>query len=377
MTEETENSELLVTEETEASELRHRRGVSSTTPNTSHNAHARGVSTAEKAEKYVLALSQTLPESLRGYVVKVSPYIGQAAEGIEKCIPYVELVISKYHEIAKKLQPYKLELLLPALFGLVMCFFGGSFLTLISAFEAYRISGWKPTSDAVVSLYDAFQECVKADEKDNKKDDDADGTLDVLEISPAQLLARKSYLFVTTVDPKRITTALTAINSGFMAVIATLKLQFAKAVTLGASIGETLQKPALQYLKEPFEKILPPDFKQWAEPVIIYTVKAWCISIAWTLQRIVSAFHSALRGGVMVSRNVLDYMSVMGYYHVDHSTSQMDEIAGYVLAAAGFWFQLSWGFRLPFLLSILLFPLSIAVHSTMDNQPVKCFSYWV
>ena len=40
------------------------------------------------------------------------------------------------------LKPYHPELLAPALMGFIMCFFGGSYMTLIAAFEAYRQSGW-------------------------------------------------------------------------------------------------------------------------------------------------------------------------------------------------------------------------------------------
>ena len=41
-----------------------------------------------------------------------------------------------------KIQPYQPKLLFPAFFGLIICFFGGDFLTLIAAIEAYKMCGW-------------------------------------------------------------------------------------------------------------------------------------------------------------------------------------------------------------------------------------------
>jgi hypothetical protein len=57
---------------------------------------------------------------------------------------------------------------------------------------------------------------------------------------------------------------------------------------------------------------------------------------------------------------VIEYLNIMNIYHVKHEETYMDEIAGYALSALGFWFQLSMGFQLPFILSVILFPFTIA-----------------
>ena len=67
-----------------------------------------------------------------------------------------------------------------------------------------------------------------ANSVDDSKDDDNDGIADVLQISNEELMKRKCLLFLRTVDPKRITDAIGGINAGFLAVAATLKMQFAK-----------------------------------------------------------------------------------------------------------------------------------------------------
>ena len=128
----------------------------------------------------------------------------------------------------------------------------------------------------------------------------------------------------------------TGINSGLLAVIATLKLQFAKSITLGNALGDIALKPARSYVIPALENVIPPEYKKWAEPIVMYTVKTMCISVAWCLQRIISAIHSAVRGGTMVSRNILEYISKMGYAHINHEETILDEVVGYGLAVTGY-----------------------------------------
>lgn len=58
---------------------------------------------------------------------------------------------------------------------------------------------------------------------------------------------------------------------------------------------------------------MPEDYQKWADPTIRYIVKSFAISLAWFLQRIVSAVHASLRGSKMFSENVLDYLTTMGH----------------------------------------------------------------
>jgi hypothetical protein len=210
-----------------------------------------------------------------------------------------------------------------------MCFFGGSFLTLIAAAEAYRICGYETTLKCIQELKTDFEIVLKENKEDDSKDNDHDGVPDVLEINPSQLATRKILLFMRSVDPKRISAALGGINSGFLAVVATLKLQFAKAITLGTAIGNILEIPAKRFALPFVESLLPPDYKKWAEPAIEYSIRSFAISIAWTMQRVLSAFHSAIRGGLLCSRNILEYLSVMKYVEIDHETTYIDEIVGF------------------------------------------------
>ena len=202
---------------------------------------------------------------------------------------------------------------------------------------------------------------------------------DVNQISAQELAIRKSLLFLRTVDPNKITAAVYGIQTSFLAVAATLKLvlsqycihfkiyiltyifdgqEFAKTITLGNSIAEIAAVPADKFVVPYLEKLTPEAYRKWIKPSVHSIIKSTAISLAWTLQRIISAVHSALRGGLMCSRNVLEYLSKMQIIHIKADESYLDEIVGYALAAVGLYFQLSMGFQVPFPLNVLLFPFS-------------------
>jgi hypothetical protein len=148
--------------------------------------------------------------------------------------------------------------------------------------------------------------------------------------------------------------------AGFFAVLATLKIQFAKAITLGNAIADVLDKYVTKLLEPALRAALPEEYKKWAHPIVTYTLRTVAISIAWFVQRVISAFHSAIRGGLMCSRNVLAYLGKKGYIPpIDDKDTYIDEIAGCILAFLGFYFQLRYGFSVPFPLNVLLFPFTI------------------
>jgi len=321
-----------------------------------------GPTVGQQAERYVVAFSEKIPKNFEKavpYVVKAAPIVGMIVDLIHKSIPYLIQAWKKLEQIRKELAPYKLELLLPSFIGFIMCFFGGTFVTLISAFEAYRMSAWPHTYQCLISLHEDFMLFQEANKDDDVKDDDNDGVPDVLQISNEALLQRKLLLFLKTVDPKRITDAIKGINGGMLAVIATLKLQFAKAITLGSSIAEGMKVPAKTLVVPLVTAALPDDYKRWGETIVFFQIDSIAISIAWTLQRVISAVHSALVGGLLISRNMLVYLAEMKIVNINHEETYLDELVGYGLTALGLFFQLTFGFGLPFPLNVLLFPFSV------------------
>ena len=212
----------------------------------------------DKFEIFLLAAADKIPnETAKKYFLAVIPYLVYVTLLFEEAMPYMKKAVHIWREQSAKLEPYKLHLLIPSMFGLIMCFFGGEFMTVIAATEAYRQVGYQLTFNSIQQLIDDWKTFDVADKKDDKVDADKDGIADVLEISPEQLIMRKTLLFLRVVDPKKVTTAFGGIQSGVLAVIATLKLQFAKAITLGSAIAEIVEVPAHKFITPVIKSILP------------------------------------------------------------------------------------------------------------------------
>jgi len=322
-----------------------------------------GPTTAKSSEDTVREgmnlLSESVPASIKPYISQAIPYVVKGVSCCEAMVPLAHVGYLRLCEAYVLVEPYRLDLLIPAFMGLVMCFFGGSFMTLIAAIEAYRMVGWEHQMLLFRTLSEDFQKFAVASRQDDQLDLNNDGIADVQQISGRELTQRKTLLFLKTVDPKRVTDCIAGMQAGFLAVIATLKLEFAKAITLGNAIGHVAEKPTQTFIVPVFQSLLPADYQRWAEPLTGYVVKGCIIGIAWFIQRIISACHSAIRGGTMCARNVLEYLDRMNYVHIRAEETMIDEIDGYALAAVGLWFQLSSGFTLPFPLNVFMLPLTI------------------
>merc|ERR1719210_1190195 len=173
-------------------------------------------------------------------------------------------------------------------------------------------------------------------------------------------MMRKANMFLVTADPEKINKALTGLYTGWVGVLASLKIQFAKTIALGAAIGNILRKPAVKFVQPAMQSVCPTEYHKWIPQVINYTCKAIAISIAWTIQRVISAVHSAIRGGLICSRALMQYAYKTKMIPIKHDDSYIDEIAGWGLAFCGFLFQFNLGFAMPLLLSYTIFlPLNL------------------
>jgi hypothetical protein len=86
------------------------------------------------------------------------------------------------------------------------------------------------------------------------------------------------------------------------------------------------------------------------------------MSIAWKLQSVISAFTSALTGGLIMARAIYAFCSerkirFAGMVPNNHEETYIDEVFSYVFAACGFYFQFKIGFDMPFPFNVLLWPL--------------------
>lgn len=96
--------------------------------------------------------------------------------------------------------------------------------------------------------------------------------------------------------------------------------------------------------------------KKWCPVLLGWLCTSIGISIAWKIQTVLSAFASALAGGLIMSRAMLH---VLSKGTTGHNETRADEVASYAFAALGFYFQYSLSFNAPFPLNIILFPVEL------------------
>ena len=320
------------------------------------------VKKAAEAAKSMMS-SVKVPEAFKPYLAKVAPVVRTAVKYTNEVIApkAVELYQKGCVFYDANLKKYGLESLLPALFGLIICFYGGTFVTLIAAGEAYRMAGWRPTYDACGVLYANANKAIAAAKK-KKGDGDDDAALGT---EKGKALARQRIaVALGEVDPDHVSDAFRAISVGFLAVLAALRVQFAKAITLGTAIGDATMRPASKYIEPLVREALPEELVKWSHTIVRFSVKLIAVTIAWMLSRVITAVHSAIRGGLLFSRSLLTYVNDRGYYKIPNlDDTILDEAIGGVLACIGVYTQLNNGFALPFPLNFVLMPLTIVEYT--------------
>jgi len=160
-------------------------------------------------------------------------------------------------------------------------------------------------------------------------------------------------------NPERASAALSGIYMGFLAVVAVLRVEFAQTVALGATIGSIFERGASHLLESVLKSAIPKDFHKWIPVLISYGCRIIGVSIAWTVQRYISAFYSAIRGAQMCVKGGLDYLKKEGHTVPFDETSIIAAAGIAALAFLGFWWQVGTGFSIPFPLNVLLLPLSL------------------
>jgi hypothetical protein len=137
-------------------------------PDVTKEGEAKNPSVGDTAERYVDAARTMAPELLQPYIKAMVPLARIIAEGVQASIPFLVEIHSMLLKLWAALKPYKPELLYPAFFGIVLCFFGGSFVTLIAAAEAYNMCSHETIMKCIHDLsveFDAFLVHNKNDDK--------------------------------------------------------------------------------------------------------------------------------------------------------------------------------------------------------------------
>eukprot|EP00808_Paulinella_micropora_P025833 g439.t1 len=308
-----------------------------------------------KAAMATAVTGELAPAWLKPYADKIGPALTKLGELVDKLAPHIVKCYDWIEKMKLATKDHHPELLLQMAFGILLMFFGGSFVTTIACFEAVRMTGWSQMKKALESLWENYKKVEKASKEDDTRDDDGDGVADVRQISSQELVSRKLKLAITTCDPTSVSTALNGLYASSISVMAALRSKFARVVTLGATIGEALDPHAVKYLHPTLQAMVPKEHHKWIDFFIGYACRSIGVTIAWAFQRVISAVHSSLRGAFIFTEAFAEFTAKKGYPVL--AEGYWDEGFAAVCALSGLSMQLSNWFSLPWLLYLPLFPL--------------------
>jgi len=261
--------------------------------------------------------------------------------------------------------------LLILILGVALCFFGGAYAATFAAVEAFRKMGWERFYDDFLVVKTQALAVQNASAEDDDQDKNWDGIADVDQLTPSELLKRKAAVAMQAVEqPKILESAVANLWGAYIAVLATLKLQFAATVAIAVGIAEMVKLPFASVLVPVLSNILGQNLKHWASTIIDTVVNIIAVVFAWQLQMIVSSFYSALRGGKLIGGSIFGLLNDFvipnmpgsapswAKIPLDVNSSYVDDIIGYIFFAIGFASQLRSWFDVPFPLDIVLLPVT-------------------
>lgn len=318
-------------------------------------------SAAEMAESSTPLLAQALR-----FLAPVAAPLGDWALVIGR--GYITAFTWLYSMCSKT--PYELQ----AATGLVLCFFGGTFVALFAAVEAFRKMGFQRLQVEVQYIIDQAALVEAASAADDLKDENADGIADVDQMDARQLLRQKLHVAMMSIeDPQRLEAAVSSLWAACLGALATLKLQFAQTVAYALAFAEMLKLPALRLLAPALSSLLGKELQHWVETILEVLLKAVLILTVWLVAKAQGAVYACLRGGTMFGVAFLKILEERGVLRrlcnkpFDPESSYLDEILGFSMAALGFYWQLSSSFLVPWPMSWLLWPLT-ALETFLELQ---------
>jgi hypothetical protein len=305
------------------------------------------------------------PPQLAEFLKKAGPILVPVVSG---SIYVFNIVAPIYWKIFTLIHAFLMMLpwdLLMAVLGLTLCFFGGGYCATIAACEAFYMHGWPTTKRNLELVYEDMLAMHIAQTEDDKKDEDGDGIADVKQIPASELIDRKVRVAAAAVkDPQRLANALGGLYTGWLSVQAVLRIKFARTIQVAVSCSVFVEYYVVKALMPFLSSFVGAEFVHWMPTFIKSWTKAFFVYWAWKMQEVVSAVQSSMRGGLLFSRGLLNFLNKKGFksfvgLSLEQDSTYVDEVVGYTMAAIGFLCQWSWGFGMPFPLNIFMWPFDL------------------
>lgn len=253
--------------------------------------------------------------------------------------------------------------------GLFLCLYGGNYPALIATITAIQQSGqWSVLKKGLFEIYHQVKEASKVIQDDQMVkalDKNNDGHVSLEEIAAALqeqgkgLLLTAMPLVMTKVDPNVMNDAITSVWAIWCSVMITLQSVFARQISMGMRVGEIISVTAKHHISPIVASKFDKNFKVWADYSVLIGCKLVGVMVAMFLAKLIGGFMSAMQGGEIIAKAAIitakDYKVV-----VSDDTADLKSILTYAFGGLGFYYQLTSGFSMNFILRIIFAPASIA-----------------
>lgn len=282
-----------------------------------------------------------------------APVLGQLASALGLLAPFILAYVQLLYDLYLAALNYLPAPATPVAAGLVLCFFGGEFYCLLAAYEAFQVCGGAAATEALQVVSGEAAAVLEASASDDAKDAGAKAA------PAAAVLRKKVLLFARLAHPEALTAALGKLWRVWVGVLATLRLKTARTLVLGASIADQLLPLASRHVMPLLDAAVPAELHKWNETLLSLALKLLAVLAAAMLATLLAAVHSALRGGQLAARPVLQLLQQRGALKGPVDDRLVHSVA-LGLAALGLLSQVTAGFAVPFPVSLVLWPVTTA-----------------
>lgn len=308
------------------------------------------------AGKLFSVLSDKYPQYKRQFD-QANELTAYAVGAFDAAAPAMEKLGSLASAARAKAREFNLEQFFPMLLGLALCFFGGSFSTLVAVVETVRLVCWDDIQASYDILKTNYDAAAVQNRRDNIEDLDGNGIPDVLNIEKSQLMSRKIQLFVKSVNIDEVRSAGRTLLTAFFSVAAAVRVRSARTIALAGSLSNTAKKSIP--LEAMLASNLPPDMRKWSAIISDTAFNALAVFLAITLRSAQGYVQAAVRGASIFAGSAIALGRDKGLIGDDITMkSPKTRILMAVVAVLGLLWQVSNKGKLPFPINLLLWPLS-------------------
>jgi hypothetical protein len=241
--------------------------------------------------------------------------------------------------------------------GFVYAFAGGYYPTLFAAIQAAQHCGYQSMILALQILADEAVTAIHACDWSSLKSSQR---------RKRDVLLEQTKVVMATIDPVRINDAVAALYTTWISISIVLEREFARTIALSITIAESIRPLVSFVVNKPFQLCIPVEYQKWIPILIGWICKAVAMSLAWRIQRVLTAYTSAIAGGLMCSRALFRILRkrrirLFGLIPKDLDKSFLDEFLGFIIASFGLYSQIGRGFsfEIPFPLNLVTWPFDL------------------